>query len=201
MFKFLKKKKIYDYKKDGIDGWRFVEHLDFFEDEKGPLYRDTYHHFDGRKTYVYDDQFSEDEILDKFISNQNHLKQCEIKRKKKFTNFYKFIFHTHWFLILFFFLLSSFDYGINILPTLMGYLITFFSSYGFGARLNFSYIKEFDFEEVITFFILLIFIFIGFFIFKNCELNNLKILTFRIHLIFIPLIFGLLRGKLSFYEE
>ena len=35
MFEFFKKK-IIDYKKEGIDGWRFVEHLDFFEEEKGP---------------------------------------------------------------------------------------------------------------------------------------------------------------------
>ena len=199
MFGFFKKK-IIDYKKEGIDGWRFVEHLDFFEEEKGPLYRDTYQHIDGRKTYVYDDQFSDDELLDKFISKQNHLKQCEKKRKKKFTNFSKFIIQVHWFLILYFFLLSSFDYGINILTTLIGYLITFFSSYAFGARLNFSYI-EFDFEESITFFLLLIFIFIGFFLLQKSELNNLKILTLRIHFIFIPLIFGLLRGKLNFYEK
>ena len=83
MFDLFKKKKIIDYRSEGIEGWRFVEHLDFFEEEKGPRYRDTYQHIDGRKTYVYDDQFSDDETLEKLISQQNLLKQYEDKRKKK----------------------------------------------------------------------------------------------------------------------
>ena len=201
MFDLLKKKKIIDYKREGIEGWKFVAHLDFFEEEKGPLYRDTYQHIDGRITYVYDDQFSDDETLEKFISKQNLLKQYEDKRKKQVSNFSKFIFYPHWFLILFFFLFSSFDYGIYSLITLMGYLIAFISSFALGVRLNFSYIKDFDFEEVKTLFILMISFFIGFILVQKSELNNLEILTFRIPFIFIPLIFGLLRGKLRFYEE
>ena len=201
MFDLFKKKKIIDYESEGIEGWRFVEHLDFFEEEKGPLYRDTYQHIDGRITYVYDDQFSDDETLEKLISKQNLLKQYEDKRKKQVRNFSKFIFYPHWFLILFFFLFSSFDYGIYVLITLMGYLIAFISSFALGVRLNFSYIKQSDFEKVKTLFILMISFFIGFILVQKSELNNFEILTFRIPFIFIPLIFGVLRGKLSFYEE
>ena len=83
----------------------------------------------------------------------------------------------------------------------MGYLIAFISSFALGARLNFSYIKDFDFEEVKTLLILIISFFIGFILFQKSELNNLEILTFRIPFILIPLVFGVLRGKLSFYEE
>ena len=201
MFDLSKKKKIIDYKREGIEGWRFVGHLDFFEEEKGPLYRDTYQHIDGRITYVYDDQFSDDEKLEKFISQQNLLKQYEDARKKQVRNFSKFIFYPHWFVILFFFLFSTFNYGIYSLVTLISYLIVFISSFVLGVRLNFSYIKDFDFEELKTVFILIISFFIGFILFQKSELNNLEISTFRIPFVFIPLIFGLLRGKLSFYEE
>ena len=83
----------------------------------------------------------------------------------------------------------------------MGYLIAFISSFALGVRLNFSYIKNFDFEEVKTLFILMISFFIGFILVQKSELNNFEILTLRIPFIFIPLIFGVLRGKLSFYEE
>ena len=38
MFDLFKKKKIIDYRSEGIEGWRFVEHLDFFEEEKGTTY-------------------------------------------------------------------------------------------------------------------------------------------------------------------
>tara|TARA_Y100000589_G_scaffold36488_1_gene30590 strand:+ start:818 stop:1420 length:603 start_codon:yes stop_codon:yes gene_type:complete len=200
MFDLFKKKKIIDYKVEGIEGWRFIAHLDFFEEEKGPLYRDTYQHIDGRITYVYDDQFSDDETLEKLISKQNLLKQYEDKRKKQVSNFSKFIFYPHWVLILFFFLFSFFDYGIYILITLMGYLIAFISSFGLGVRLNFSYIKDFDFEELKILFILMISFLIGSILVQKSELNNLEILTFRIPFIFVPLIFGVLRGRLSFYE-
>ena len=201
MFDLFKKKKIIDYKSEEIEGWRFVVHLDFFEEEKGPLYRDTYQHIDGRMTYVYEDQFSDDETLDKFISKQNLLKEYENKRKKQVRNFSKFIFYPHWFLILFFFFFRSFDYGTYSLITLMGYIIAFISSFTLAARLNFSYIRDLDFEEVKILFILLISFFLGFFLVQKSELNNLEILTFRIPFIFIPLIFGVLRGKLIFYEE
>ena len=88
--------------------------------------------------------------------------KIEDKRKKQVCNLSKFIFYPHWFLILFFFLFSSFDFGIYSLINLIGYLITFISSFGLGLRLNFSYIKDFDFEEVKTLFILMISFFIGF---------------------------------------
>ena len=200
MFDLFKKKKIIDYKVEGIEGWRFIAHLDFFEEEKGPLYRDTYQHIDGRITYIYDDQFSDDETLEKLISKQNLLKQYEDKRKKQVSNFSKFIFYPHWVLILFFFLFSFFDYGIYIFITLMGYLIAFISSFGLGVRLNFSYIKDFDFEELKILFIFMISFLIGSILVQKSELNNLEILTFRIPFIFVPLIFGVLRGRLSFYE-
>ena len=99
------------------------------------------------------------------------------------------------------FFFSSFDYGIFSLINLIGYLISFISSFGLGVRLNLSYIKNFDFEEIITLFILMISFFIGFILVQKGGLNNLEILTIRIPLIFIPIIFGVLRGKLSFYEN
>ena len=196
---FSQNKKIIDYRKYGIGGWHFIEHMDFEDDSQGPLYRDTYQHLDGRKTYVYDDQFADDEQLEILINEQNDLKKFNEKRQKQLSDFAKFIFIPHWILIGMFFVISIPKYGIWSFVSFLAYCFSFIAGFGFGVGLITGlYSKK---EEIIRLLILIFLLIFGFGLISWSQLKTINIFNIEINFIIISLVMGLFRGKLLFFEE
>ena len=194
----FQKKKVIDYRKYGIGGWQFIEHMDIDEDY-GPLYRDTYQHLDGRKTYVYDDQFADDEELEILINEQNDLKKFNKKRQNQLSNFEKIIFIPHWVLIGTFFAISISQYGIWSFVSFLAYCFSFIAGYGFGFGLTIdSYSKK---AEIIRLLFLIFLLIFGFILISTSQLKTINIFNFEVNFIIISLVMGLFRGKLLFFGE
>ena len=194
----FKKKKVIDYRKNGIGGWQFIEHVDTDEDY-GLLYRDTYHHLDGRKTYVYDDQFADDEELEILINEQNDFKEFNERRQNQLNNFAKLIFIPHWFLIGIFFVISIPQYGIWSFVSFLAYCLSFIAGFGFGVGLiTGSYSKK---EEIIRLLILIFLLIFGFILISTSQLKTIIIFNSEINFIIISLVMGVFRGKILFFAE
>tara|TARA_Y100001978_G_C23665179_1_gene420819 strand:- start:337 stop:975 length:639 start_codon:yes stop_codon:yes gene_type:complete len=196
---FSQNKKIIDYRKYGIGGWHFIEHLDYCDDVDGPLYRDTYQHLDGRKTYVYDDQFADDEELKILIDEQNKLKSFFERRQKKISNLAKLIFIPHWVLIGMFFVISIPQYGIWSLVSFLAYCFSFVAGFGFGVGLISGFYNKK--EEITRILILIILLIVAFLFLSLSQLKNFTILNLEINAIMFSLTMGILRGKLLLFEE
>lgn len=192
----FKKKKVIDYRKDGIGGWQFIEHMDIDADY-GPLYRDTYQHLDGRITYVYDDQHADDEELEILINEQNDLKKFNKKRQNQINNFAKFIFVTHWFSIGTFFAISISQYGIWSIVSFLAYCISFSAGYGFGVGLIVD--SDSKKEEIIRLLILIFLIIFVFILISASQLKTINIFNFEVNFIIISLVMGVFRGKLLLF--
>ena len=194
----FQKKKVIDYRKYGIGGWQFIEHMDIDEDY-GPLYRDTYQHLDGRKTYVYDDQFADDEELEILINEQNDLKKFNKRRQNQLSNFEKLIFIPHWVLIGTFFAISISQYGIWSFVSFLAYCFSFIAGFGFGVGLILGFYNKK--EEITRILILIILLIVAFLFLSLSQLKNFTILNLEINAIMVSLTMGILRGKLLLFEE
>ena len=157
---FSKRKKVVDYRRDGIGGWKFIQHIDIHEDP-GPIYIDTYQHSDGRKTNVYDDEFADNEELDLLIKEQNDLNKFNEIRKKQVGNIIKFIFITHWVLVGIFFVISIPQYSFWCFFSFLAYCLSFIAGFGFGVGFinNFYSNKK---EEIVRLLILFFLLILGF---------------------------------------
>ena len=190
---FSQNKKIIDYRKYGIGGWQFIEHLDFVDDSQGPLYRDTYQHLDGRKTYVYDDQ------LEVLIDEQNKLKSFFERRQKKISNIAKLISIVHWFFIGMFFIISIPKYGILTVISFSAYCLSFFAGFGLGVGLMSDFYNKK--EEITRILILIILLIVAFLLFSLSQLKTFTFLNLEINAIIVSLTMGILRGKLLLFAE